>query len=272
MPDESSRYGNLFAVQDARRAVRLALVRVLTFDQLLERYSAILTDESPSEVIFAIGERALDLAMAEKLAAAIRKQMEAAAQATSKDRNQIDRYVALLVPHLPEQLAIPLLSEYLEDKRKTRRDVGFRALKRCDVTPALAGYLKERFFGTGDTKFLKFALRGKISISPSEAREMVIAFKAEGDDYWGMRIIGSQLEEAATQSELARAHPKEFIWACGRSGVPEMADAVRETFAAANDKIPLLGITVWAFGKLNALDDLRRMDSLLAELESEFNY
>ena len=100
---------------------------------------------------------------------------------------------------------------------------------------------------------------------------MISAFEDEGDEYWATRVIQSQLGNGATALELAKSHPKQFIWACGRSGDASLIEEIRKAFASANDKLPLLGITTWAYGKLGSLDDLKRMDKLLADMEREFN-
>jgi len=273
MADDRLQYERQFQIEEARRAVKLALVRSLSFQELLYRYESICTDDSASEVIFAIQEKLLDAPMAEALALVIRAHMAAAAVASSKERQKIDRYVALLIPFLPINVRLPLLSEYLEDNRKTRREVGFRSLKRSEIEPQLASYLRMRFFVTGDTRFLKFALRVDAPLSAAEARQMISAFNDEGDEYWGVRVIQSQLDKNRELAlQLASAYPKEFIWACGRSGNTSWVPDIRRIFQAANDKIPLLGIVVWAFGKLGALAELREMNAILNELEKSSNY
>ena len=269
MAENHLQYERQFQIEEAKRAVKLALVRTLSFQDLLRRYQEILTDDSPSEVIYAIQEKLVDAEMAEALAKAIRGHMTVAASASGKDRQRIDRYAALLIPVLPVEVRLPLLSEYLEDRRKTRREIGFRALKNSEIEPQLASYLRSRFFTTADTRFLKFALKVETPLTAAEADRMISAFGQEGDEYWCVRVIQSQLNvNRELALGFAGAHPKEFIWACGRSGNSSWIESIRQIIQAANDKVPLLGIAVWAFGKLGALEELKAMEAIISELES----
>lgn len=95
----------------------------------------------------------------------------------------------------------------------------------------------------------------------------------EGDEYWQMRVVEAALRGGPTQSSMiAQLSPKSFVWAVGRLGLVELLPLVRDLMRHANNKLALIGITIWAYGKLHAYADIEALEPLVLELETEHGF
>jgi hypothetical protein len=92
-----------------------------------------------------------------------------------------------------------------------------------------------------------------------------------GDQYWLMRVVEAALKkDRALALNLAASHPHAFVWAAGRVGDPGLVPEISHCFETANDKVNLIGIVAWAYGKLGAYDQLEALSPMLDELEHEY--
>ena len=93
-----------------------------------------------------------------------------------------------------------------------------------------------------------------------------------GDKYWLMRVVEATLkQDRAVALSLAASHPSAFVWAAGRIGDAGLVPEIARCFETANDKVSLIGIVAWAYGKLGAYDQLEALSPMLDELAQQHN-
>ncbi len=257
-----------WVVEEVRRTISLATVRCLPFDGLIARLKEVLTDSQASEVILAVMEAPRSHEQDVHLAAAVRELIETAGKAHSKDRDWLDRQIGRILPSLPPELSLPLARELLSDYRKGRRTAGFRALRQIKLNDEMYAFVLRRLGETGDDRFAKTLLSYPLQPELVDPEVLLRAFA--DDQYWRMRVIEAVLRiECARGVPLARSWPVEFVWAAGRIGDERLLPEISRCLDLSNDKLALLGIVAWAYGKLRAYEDLIALQPLLDELARE---
>ena len=256
------------AIEDARHTIALARVRCLPFERLIDRLRRVLTDEQSSEIVYAVIEAPRSEEQDHALAAALRELLAMADRAPGRRREWLDRKIGRILPTLPTELSQPIARECLSHRRKARRTIGFRCLSLDTVDDGLSLFFLSRFDETGDDRFLKALLRHPLRLTCVDPRRFIDVF--EGDDYWLMRVVEATLrEDRAAGLSLAARLPVSFIWAAGRLGDPRLVLEIARCFETANDKLSLVGIVAWAYGKLGAYDRLEALSPVLDELARE---
>ncbi len=132
----------------------------------------------------------------------------------------------------------------------------------------ISRFLLEGFNVSGDDRFLKVLLEHPLQLSVIDPQAFLDAF--DGDGYWMMRTIEAVLRSDREIGErYAAGHPVEFVWAAGRIGDGQFISKIASCFEAANDKLALVSIVAWAFGELEAFEQLEAMQITLDELARE---
>lgn len=160
------------------------------------------------------------------------------------------------------------MRECLLHRRKGRRNIGFRCRSFGSVDDELSLFLLSRFDETGDDRFLKALLAHPLRLTSVDPRRLIEAF--DGDEYWVMRVVEATLrEDRVAGLGLAAKFPASFIWAAGRLGNPGLPPEIFRCFETANDRLSLIGIVAWAYGKLGAYDQLEDLSRLVDDLAKE---
>jgi hypothetical protein len=261
------RHDAMIAIEDARRTIALAKVRCLSFDALLERLRCVLTDSTPSEVVYAVIETERDAEQDHKLAQVVVDLAKTADQAPRKEKEWLDRQIGRLLSALPKVVARPIAREFLTHSRKIRREIGLKRLALEVADEETTRLLLARFEQTNDIDFLKAILRHPLLLDLINPSTLIAQFD---EDYWKMRVVEATLRSnEAAGIALAHSHPLPFVWAVGRTENPRFVPIVSDCLRRANDKATLIGIVAWAFGKLQAAAQLQALEPLLDQLAAE---
>lgn len=252
-------------MEDARRTIELARIRCLRFPQLVQRLRKLPSDDQASEIVLAIIEAQRNGQEDRQLVAVLHDLLLLGDRIPSQRREWLERQVGRILKTLPPRHSWPLVRECLLHRRKSRRTAGFRALSLDRIDEDISQFLLERFKATGDDRFLKVLLNHPLQLGSVDPRILLDAF--DGDGYWMMRTIEAVLRsDLDTGESYAATHRAEFIWAAGRIGDERLVSKIADCLEAANDKLPLVAVVAWAFGRLNALEHLQAMQTMLDEL------
>ena len=259
------------AIEDARNTINMAKFRCMSFDQLLDNlYDLISSGESPA-AIYAISEidrtREQNQALALSLQALFRK--VDCTKGVNKER--LDRQIGRLLRILPTDLSQPIALNCISHSRKSRRTAGLRCLDLNTLDDETSRYLVDCFDRTSDNRIAKSLLKHPLQLRTIEPTRLIAVF--ESDQYWQMRVVEATLR--ADQSiglSFADTHPAAFVWAAGRLGEAQFLPTITHCFDVTNDKLSLIGIVAWAYGKLGAISELRNLRDVLDELEATHSY
>ena len=257
------------AIHGARRTINLAQVRCIPFDRLVERLHELPTDSLSSEIVYAIEECERTRDQNHSLAIALLELTRIVDDTKGINKERMDRRIGRLLQILPPDLSQPIALECISHKRKSRRTAGLKGLKLGSVDEITSRYLIDCFDRTNDLRILKALLQHPLILSSIESIHLFASF--ENDDYWQMRIVEATLRADKTVgSTFAQTHPASFVWAAGRIGDPNLLSEISNCFEVANNKLDLIGIVSWAYGKLGAHTELTEMRSTLEAFERKY--
>jgi hypothetical protein len=256
------------SIVGARKTLALAKTRCLPFKEKLRRLKRGLDEESFDELAYAVGESARSARQNADLASVVADLAKKSDHLRTSERTRLDRRVGKLLRVLPFELARPVLVDFLSDPLKQRRQIALKCIRSEVMDDHLVRVLWNRFLETEDNTLLKVILGKPISIALLDPRRMIRSFD---DDYWKMRVIEATLKtDVSRGTEFGSLYPRPFIWACGRLGNRGMISKVFDCLSNAHDKVALIDITAWAFGKLGATAELNKLEALLNELSEQF--
>ena len=257
-------------IDDARRTIKMAELRCIPFDRLIERLYELASDSQSSDIVYAIEESDRTKEQNHTLAIALRVVLRKVDRTQGIDRGRMDRQIGRLLRILPTDLSEPIAVECVSHKRKSRRTAGLKCLNFDSMDEDTFRYFINCFDKTGDDRILKVLLKHPIWPSCVEPTRLLAAF--EKDQYWQMRVVEATLrKDQEIGLSLAATHPAEFVWAAGRIRDTTLLPAISHCFEAANDKLGLVGIVAWAYARLEAYAELRALHSVLAELEQQYD-
>ena len=243
----------------------------MSFDQLLKRLEELPTDGQSSEIVYAIEERERTFEKNRCLADAVRKFIRIVDDTRGINKERMDRRAGRLLKTLPADLSRPIALECISHRRKSRRTAGIESLKFDFVDEMSSRFLVDCFDKTEDVRILKTLLRHPLRLGSIEPTRLLAIF--EDDEYWRMRVIEATLKaDREVGLEMAAMHPASFIWAAGRIGDPKFTPEISKCFEAAENKVEIIGIVSWAYGKLGAHMELNVMRSVLEEFERQYDF
>ena len=264
--DFLNKFDAVTTIRNARRTINLAEVRCVPYHRLIERLKKLPTDSQPSEIVFAIEERDRTNEQNCVLAAAIRELIRIVDCTRGIDRSRWDRSIGRLLRSLPQDLSQSIAVECISHKRKSRRRAGLMSLNIDSDNIEVARHCIECYYSTDDKSILKALLNHPVCLPTVGLRHVLAVF--ENDEYWQMRVIEAALRtNQSTGIRFSESHPRLFIWAAGRTGSAKLVPEIIRCFETAGNKIDLIGIVAWAYGKFGAYAELRALSSLLKEFE-----
>lgn len=253
---------------NARKTLALAKVRCLPLNEKLRRLRKGLDEVYFDELAFAVGESDLSKRQNAELAAIVANLAKRSVHLRSSERARLDRRVGKLLHILPFNLARPIVLDLLSDPLKQRRKIALKGIRSEAMDDHFVQSLWNRFCETGDLGLLKVILGRPIPLDVLDPYRLIDSFD---EDYWKMRVIEATLKaDESRGAEFASSHPLPFIWACGRLEDRRMTSSVVDCLSSAPDKVALIDITAWAFGKLGATKELTRLEALLNQLSEQF--
>ena len=267
MSDGATRDGSWAtrAILDARRAIELAEIRCVSVDGLIERVSGLASDPRSAEIVLALEEATLSEEQGSVLGAAVKSLLDIIDTTRGIDRGCLDRRVGRLLFVLPDELAVPIALACVAHRRKSRRVAGLKRLG-DSVDRQAYSHLVDCFDATGDARIAKAILRYPLQ---ADCIGLGRLMDAVGDDeYWQMRVVEAALRgDRAAGLEFVDTFPHAFAWAAGRVGDPELLGTVSQCLEVAEERLAVVGIVAWAYGKLGAASELNELQSALHRLE-----
>ena len=182
----------------------------------------------------------------------------------------MDRRIGRLLYILPPDLSRPIALECITHKRKSRRTTGLKGLKLDSIDEVTSRHLIDCFDKTNDVRILKTLLEHPLRLNSVAPSRLFATF--EKDEYWRMRVIEASLRaDRKVGLMFAATCLVSFIWAAGRIGDAKLIPEIASCFDAARNKVELISIVSWAYGKLGANVELSVMCSLLEKFERQYD-
>jgi len=257
------------AIDEARVAINLTKQRVESLSELLSRLRSAPRDQL-GDVVYALLERCGDPRTDPQIAAELTRVSDFTDTLPSSERARFDGAVGRILRQLNPTCTLPLAMAWAEHRRKARRRVALQVLVKAPLTEDMAEFLLRRYRETRETDFLKVILREPLPQSLS-VDELFGAFKVEHDDYWQARVAESALcANDNLGPELMRTQPHATIWAAGRLRMQHLIPEIVQALHRANDKVAILGVAVWALGKMGAKSELLALEPLIDELDAQY--
>ena len=257
-------------IREVRHTIKRVQFRCIPFDRLIERVYQLVSDTEVYDVVCAIIEKDLTQEQIHALAKALRSLLQQIDRTQGIDRGRLDRQIGRLLPILPAELSQPIAIGCISHLRKSRRTAGLRCLNIDTMDECTFRYFIDSFDKTGDDRILKALLNHPIRPECIDPTRLLTIF--ENEEYWQTRVIEAALRaDRSTGLSLAETHPAAFVWAAGRLGDTELLPAISHCLEAANDKLRIIGVVAWAYGKLGASTELRALHPMLEELEQRYD-
>jgi len=252
------------AIFEIDRTISLSEIRCLPFDNLLERIERLWEDSQAGEIVYRACEEELSDNQYYALAESIRRLADAIDLLPSAQKASPDRAIKRMLARMPAQIAAPVAEQWLEHKRKFRREVAYRVLRECGLTAASGPHLLDVFSRTGDQECLKLIARHPIAIGDLD---MAPLLDKVDEYYWRMRLVQATLiSDKAKASALADSHPREFLHSVGRLKDATLMAKLRELFEKHSEDLGFLSLYAWALGQLGAHVELAKLKNHVEKL------
>ena len=185
------------AIEAISRTIRMSEIRCVPFDEMLKRIEHLWDDRYAGEIVYRACNEKLSDNQYYALAELIRCLADAVDLLPSGQKASSDRAIKRMLASMPANIAAPVAEQWLEHKRKFRRELAYRVLRECGLTAASGPRLLDIFGRTGDQECLKLIARFPVSIGDLDVPSMI---EEMDDGYWRMRLV-----EAALISNKNRA-------------------------------------------------------------------
>jgi hypothetical protein len=251
-------------IDEISRAISMSEIRRLSFDELLRRIERLWEDPQAGEIVYRACEEELSENQFYALAESVRRLADAIDLLPSPQKASPDRSVRRMLARMPAEIAAPVAEQWLEHKRKFRREVAYHVLRQCGLTPASGPRLLEIFNRTGDRECLKLIARYPVAIGELDVPSLLDEMD---DDYWRMRLVQAALiSDKAKATALANSHPHEFVRAVGRLREKTLTPELRELFNKHSGDLSFLSLYAWALGQLGAHAELAELKDYVETL------
>jgi hypothetical protein len=250
------------ALQEIEDTIRLAEVRCLPFDALLQRLSNLWSDPYAAEIVHRVATEPFSHNEMAALATVAEQLAETADGLPSSRKASVDRALKRILARMPPDLAAPIATPWLEHKRKFRRQIAYKVLRASGLPDSYGPKLLGIFRRTGDQECLLLIARNPRALQAAAPQAV---FSAIDDEYWRMRVVeGMGSLDPAAAEPFAKLAPREFAWAAGRLRDRAFLPALRQLFVERPEDLEFRSIYAWALGQLEALEDLLSLRQHLA--------
>jgi len=255
------------AVSDVDRALRMARLRCLSFEELVSRLGRIWEVDESSSVVYALCERSFTPTEEGLLSDALTDLGQVGDGLRSHDKAKVDRAIGRVSRCMSPERACHVVVPFLAHPRKARRQIAYRVLKAVPVTAEFGKELVERYRQTGDEELLELVARSSEAVCRVDVRYVL---ESLGEEYWRARVLAALLAtEPAKAYELADAYPVEFVHAVGRQEDHGALEAMRKLFRRRRRDPEFLSIYAWCLGILRATDHLRAVARAFEKMQKE---
>ena len=248
-----------------RETLALSRARCKSVSSLIDQVKNLVNECDPLLVVMALEEKDISNQQRRSLAKAIQILIRDVDLTPHINKAAFDRRVARLLRILPIELSGRMVVNCVSHHRKSMRSAGLKSLYVNSLDENLYGHLVKCFENTGDLWIVKALLRHPLRLdymSPDQALELF-----SDDNYWQMRVIEACLK---AEQEMALpyvvSHAYAFAWAAGRYGDKKLVPQVLQCLDSVSDRSTLMGIVIWALGKLSASAELLLIEKELSAI------
>jgi hypothetical protein len=155
---------------------------------------------------------------------------------------------------MPTEIAAPVAEQWLEHKRKLRREIAYRVLRKCGLTAASGTRLLDVFSRTGDQECLRLLARFPVAIGNMDIPPIL----EKMDEYcWRMRLVQAALiTNKVSALALADSYPYEFLHSIGRLRDATVLPKLTDLFRTHSHDLQFISLYAWVLGQLGAYNEL----------------
>jgi hypothetical protein len=251
-------------IDDINRTISMSEVRCLPFDELLSRIERLWEDTQASEISYRVCEETLSHNQFYALAESVQRLAKATDLLPSAYKASLDRAIRRMLARMPAEIAAPVAQQWLEHKRKLRREIAYGILRECGLTAASGPYLVSVFDRTGDQECLKLIARHPVAVGNLDIVPLLDKLE---EAYWRMRLVQAAIiSNKRKWMTLAESHPREFVHAVGRLRDVTLMSKLCELFKRHSENLDFLSLYGWALGQLGARTELAELKAHIEKL------
>ncbi len=255
------------ALEAINRTLRMSEIRCASFDEMLARIEHLWDDPYADEIVYRFSTEPLTENQYFALAESIRRLADEADGLPSPKKASVDRAIKRMLASMPAKAAAPVAEQWLEHKRKFRREIAYKILRVCGLTSGSGTTLLSVFNRTGDQECLRLIARFPIALAHVDVPSVM---KLIEDDYWRMRLVQSAIMfDKSKAMLLANSYPVEFIHAIGRLKDETALPRIAEIFKANHDDLRVISIYAWALGQIKDINALMELKKHIEKLVSK---
>lgn len=252
------------AIDEIGRTISMSEIRCLPFDDLLKRIERLWEDRQAGEIVYRACEEKFSDNQFYALVEFIRRLANAVDLLPSAQKASPDRAIKRMLARMPAEIAAPVAEQWLEHKRKFRRELAYQVLRECGLTTASGPRLLDIFSRTGDQECLKLIARHPIAVGDLNIPSLL---GKVDEDYWRMRLVQAALiSDKAKAMALADLHPREFSHAIGRLKDTTFTPKLRELFEKHSEDLNFMSLYAWVLGQLGAHVELAELKKHVEKL------
>lgn len=244
------------------RTIQYAHLRCLSPDEIIDRIAKLDEGDDANDYVHRLSEMELADSELERLVDAMDSLAQRSENAFSKLKGKLDRTLLRLVRLLPSDLANRFAMPFVDHPRKARRQWAYSALRKKQISQAIAVKLLKVFHETGDQEALHLIAR-----NPEHVPEIGADVLLENldDEYWRARVVEALLlHDRQSALSLSRQYPFEFAHAAGRVEDTSLLGSLCELLDDNRDSLEFLSIYAYALGKLRGKDQLESLEEFIA--------
>ncbi|MEQ9243729.1 hypothetical protein [Roseovarius indicus] len=244
-------------LDDINRTISLSEARCLSFDTLLERVERLWEDPQASEIVYHLCEMSLSTNQEYALAESARRLADSAEYLPSSQKQRCDRAIKRILSRMQAKVAAPIAEQWLQHKRKFRREISYNILRKCGLTASSGPRLLDVFHATHDQQALELIARFPVAAGNIDIPTII---DQVDEEYWRMRMVQAALESDKEKAlKLAELFPREFTNAAGRLKDTTLMPKLRELLIEHAEDLDFLSVYAWALGQFKASGDLKEL-------------
>jgi hypothetical protein len=252
------------ALDAIHRTIRLSEIRCVPFDELLNKIEHLWDDPCAGEIVYRACNEDFSDNQYYALAESVRRLADAVDLLPSGQKASPDRAIKRMLARMPAQIAAPVAEQWLEHRRKFRRDLAYRVLREGGLTAASGPGLLDVFGRTGDQECLKLIARFPEAVGDMDVSSIV---KQIDNDYWRMRLVQAAIVAKNIHAmSLAESHPFEFLHAIGRLKDATVLPKLRVLFRKHSDDLRFISLYAWVLGQIAANEELLALKAHIERL------
>ena len=252
------------ALEAINRTIKMSEICCVTFDNLLARIERLWDDPDAGQIVYRVCNETLSENQCYALAESIRRLANAVDLLPSVQKASPDRAIKRMLVSMPAEIAVSVAEQWLEHKRKFRREIAYRLLRECDLTAASGARLLDVFSRTRDQECLRLLARSPAAIENMDIQPIL---ENMDDYYWRMRLVQAALISNKTHAmALADSYPYEVLHSIGRLRDATVLPKLADLFATHSHDLQFVSLYAWVLGQLGAYTELLTLKAHVEKL------